>query len=438
MALLPATSVANSQLPLFVGLDDGDDEEPVGALGPPGLRDVEEERTVLARLLELARAAAVRESKVAWLKRLLRRVAEPVIVFTEYRDTLERIAAGLDHVDLALLHGGLTVRERREVVSRFCDGTTRLLLATDTGSEGLNLHHRCRLVVSLELPWTPTRLEQRAGRVDRIGQSRPVHAIRLVAAATCEEEIVATLARRVDRIRTAFGARPDQRQVAAAVLGGESLPPAEIERSHPDIRMAGSDLAPAAVQEARRLGSVRAWIQGAAPHRDTRAAIASLRNTSRRGRGSRLWVYSLAFAGESNVPVWNTLLGAAADGVPVSPRNAPALRAALAPFPDLLRAIDAAGSVSREQLAEDLRRTIELWMQRDADILAAIAADHARMSQGLLQRSLFDRRNERTAGARSAVLEEGLASCRARLEDVRAWRTLHIQRCDLVLGVAFE
>src|SRR5574341_373469 len=66
------------------------------------------------------------------------------------------------------MHGGLTRRERSEAVGRFTHGDARLLLATDAGSEGLNLHHRCRLVVNLELPWTPLRLEQRAGRVDRI------------------------------------------------------------------------------------------------------------------------------------------------------------------------------------------------------------------------------------------------------------------------------
>ena len=70
------------------------------------------------------------------------------------------------------LHGGLTARERNDVLRRFTDGTVRVLLATDAASEGLNLHERCRLVINLELPWTPLRLEQRAGRVDRIGQSR--------------------------------------------------------------------------------------------------------------------------------------------------------------------------------------------------------------------------------------------------------------------------
>ena len=67
-----------------------------------------------------------------------------------------------------------------------------MLLATDAASEGLNLQHRCRLVVHLEVPWTPTRIEQRVGRVDRIGQSRTVHQVLLVAGGTVEESRVAT------------------------------------------------------------------------------------------------------------------------------------------------------------------------------------------------------------------------------------------------------
>ena len=78
------------------------------------------------------------------------------------------------------------------MLRQFVSGDARLLLATDAASEGLNLHHRCRLVINLELPWTPVRLEQRIGRVERIGQARRVHAVHLLAAGTCEEESVAT------------------------------------------------------------------------------------------------------------------------------------------------------------------------------------------------------------------------------------------------------
>ena len=76
------------------------------------------------------------------------------------------------------------------------------MLATDAGSEGLNLHANCRVVVNLELPWNPVRLEQRIGRVDRLGQTRAVHAIHLFASDTPESFVLARLLHRMDRIRT--------------------------------------------------------------------------------------------------------------------------------------------------------------------------------------------------------------------------------------------
>src|SRR5262249_10897912 len=153
-----------------------DDEEPGTELAAPGLADADAERRWLERLLVLARAAETYETKVAAIARFLRRARQPAIVFTEYRDTLERLARAVDGgavcraAPAARLHGGLTPAERAEELRRFTNGGAPVLLATDAASEGLNLHHRCRLVVNLEVPWTPLRFEQRVGRVDRLGQ----------------------------------------------------------------------------------------------------------------------------------------------------------------------------------------------------------------------------------------------------------------------------
>ena len=65
-------------------------------------------------------------------------------------------------------------RNGRAALDDFIEGRYRILLATDAASEGLNLHSKCRVVINLELPWNPMRLEQRIGRIDRIGQSRTV------------------------------------------------------------------------------------------------------------------------------------------------------------------------------------------------------------------------------------------------------------------------
>src|SRR5262249_39330722 len=81
-----------------------------------------------------------------------------------------------------------------------------VLLATDAAGEGLNLHHNCRIVVNLELPWNPVRLEQRIGRIDRIGQTRRVHAFHLIATGTAEVRVLHRLGSRIARAQAEIGA----------------------------------------------------------------------------------------------------------------------------------------------------------------------------------------------------------------------------------------
>src|SRR5205823_15055244 len=123
---------------------------------------------------------------------LLRRVARPAVVFTESRATLLHLQRQIGR-PAALLHGGLTRDARTAALDDVVSGRRPLLLATDAAGEGLNLHHACRLVVNLELPWNPMRLEQRIGRVDRIGQRRTVHAIHLIARDTTEPRVLERL-----------------------------------------------------------------------------------------------------------------------------------------------------------------------------------------------------------------------------------------------------
>jgi superfamily II DNA or RNA helicase len=191
------------QLSLFDEDDDAGDEAPDEALGTPGLADAALEQRWLTGLIEAADRAAGADSKLRCLQRLLRRLGrEPVIVFTEYRDTLLQLASALP--PSLQLHGGLNAGERASVQARFND-TGELLLATDAAAEGLNLQRRCRIVVNYELPWNPARLEQRIGRVDRIGQDRAVHAITLVARDTAEDLVIANLARRLARVVATLG-----------------------------------------------------------------------------------------------------------------------------------------------------------------------------------------------------------------------------------------
>jgi len=198
-------------LPLDAVEDDAAaDDEPAGVLAAPGLLDPAAERVRLSRLVKLASEACAADSKLAALARFLRRAREPVIVFTEYRDTLARLASQLP-VERAsvMLHGGLDPAGRQSAVRAFTAGEAATLLATDAAAHGLNLQARCRLVVNVELPWMPARLEQRAGRVDRIGQRHRPHVVHLVARHTTEERVLARLVARVERERAALGRAED-------------------------------------------------------------------------------------------------------------------------------------------------------------------------------------------------------------------------------------
>lgn len=235
--------------------DERDDVEADALLRVPGLHDPAEERARLEELLELARSACANPSKPAWIRRLLGRTREPAIVFSEYRDTIEDLALRLSGEQVAVLHGGSRAAERRAAVEAFVGGSRRVLLATDAAGEGLNLQARCRLVVNAELPWNPVRLEQRAGRVDRLGQRRTVHALHLIHRGSIEDRVLAVLHRRIARgslgggCAAVMGSAAVQ-AVAAAALGGGPAP---------DVRTLAASTArvPNAREEAARIAMVR-------------------------------------------------------------------------------------------------------------------------------------------------------------------------------------
>jgi superfamily II DNA or RNA helicase len=183
-------------------MENSDVAQPSVLRALPALGD--EERATLDAAIRAAEDATRQPGKLRALVSLLRRTRERAIVFTEYRDTLVMLERELArHASVAVLHGGLARGERIAALTRFESGLARLLLATDVAAEGLNLQRSCRLVVHVELPWSPTRLDQRSGRVDRIGQARRVHVWRLLGDRRHEARVLDALAARVARIADA-------------------------------------------------------------------------------------------------------------------------------------------------------------------------------------------------------------------------------------------
>ena len=135
-----------------------------------------------------------------------------LIIFTEARDTLdylrEKVEARLGRPDaVAVIHGSVSREARRKVVERFMqDRDLLVLVANDAAGEGVNLQ-RGHLMVNYDLPWNPNKIEQRFGRIHRIGQVEVCHLWNLVAKDTREGQVYARLLEKLEAARQALGGR---------------------------------------------------------------------------------------------------------------------------------------------------------------------------------------------------------------------------------------
>ncbi len=133
-----------------------------------------------------------------------------LIVFSEHKDTLDylaaQIAAELGRPEtVAVIHGGIKRHDRRAIQDRFrVDPTLRVLVATDAAGEGVNLQV-ANMMVNYDLPWNPNRIEQRFGRIHRIGQQRPCHLWNLVAHETREGMVFTRLFEKIEQQRNLYG-----------------------------------------------------------------------------------------------------------------------------------------------------------------------------------------------------------------------------------------
>ncbi|MDL2259629.1 DUF3883 domain-containing protein [Deltaproteobacteria bacterium OttesenSCG-928-K17] len=137
---------------------------------------------------------------------------EKLIIFTEHKDTLRyltdkiRSLLGSDEA-VVNIHGGLLRDERRKVEELFKqDKEVRILIATDAAGEGINLQ-RAHLMVNYDLPWNPNRLEQRFGRIHRIGQTEVCHLWNLVARETREGMVFQRLFEKLEQERETLGGK---------------------------------------------------------------------------------------------------------------------------------------------------------------------------------------------------------------------------------------
>lgn len=137
-------------------------------------------------------------------------VRQKLIIFTEHRDTLnylhEQITQLLGRPEAVVtIHGGVGRQDRLNTQEAFKhDPDVQVLIATDAAGEGINLQ-RAHLMVNYDLPWNPNRLEQRFGRIHRIGQTEVCHLWNLVADETREGDVYRTLLDKINEVRKALG-----------------------------------------------------------------------------------------------------------------------------------------------------------------------------------------------------------------------------------------
>ena len=136
--------------------------------------------------------------------------AQKLVIFTEHRDTLAYLRGRIGTVlgreqAIVVIHGGLGREERSKAQEAFRhDPGVQILLATDAAGEGINLQ-RAHLMVNYDLPWNPNRLEQRFGRIHRIGQTEVCHLWNLVAEETREGDVYRRLLEKLEQAREALG-----------------------------------------------------------------------------------------------------------------------------------------------------------------------------------------------------------------------------------------
>lgn len=130
---------------------------------------------------------------------------QKVIIFTEFVATQEYLRNLLINrgYSVTILNGGMSIEERNAAMQEFRN-QTNIFISTDAGGEGLNLQF-ANIIINYDLPWNPMKIEQRCGRVDRIGQQRDVHIYNFIVADTVENRVREVLEEKLSIILKEMG-----------------------------------------------------------------------------------------------------------------------------------------------------------------------------------------------------------------------------------------
>jgi superfamily II DNA or RNA helicase len=214
------------------------EEEALEEWLPETVAELEAERAMLLPLLALAQEVEARrtERKLTELLDVVHNLGlredrrKQLLIFTEHKDTLDYLVENLSaDFEVAQIHGQMKLAERIEQ-ERYFRETAQIMVATEAAGEGINLQF-CHLMVNYDIPWNPNRLEQRMGRIHRIGQTDEVYIFNLVATSTREGYVLNVLLKKMENMGIALGDKvfdvvgqaigTNLREVLEAVIAGE-------------------------------------------------------------------------------------------------------------------------------------------------------------------------------------------------------------------------
>ena len=162
-------------------------------------------KTELTKLAKQA-ASITAWAKMTALEKLIKSAGgAKLIIFTHFLITLNAIAEHIDGIgaDYVLYHGGLTIPQKNEAIQRFED-EVQILLSTEAAGEGRNLQF-CHVMINFDLPWNPQRIEQRVGRIHRVGQDERVEIFNLSAKGTVEDYLLDILDSKLNMFELVIG-----------------------------------------------------------------------------------------------------------------------------------------------------------------------------------------------------------------------------------------
>lgn len=234
-----ASSAASSTLVLPSEEDiEGDDQ--LTETGPIGQMTAffEDEANEVRSVLERIRLAKKEDVK---LSTFLKTVLEPLLangqsllVFTEYRATQDYLAGAIravfTDIDVVTINGSMSLDQKTENVNKFNRRDARVMISTEAGGEGLNLHEACHVMVNYDLPWNPARLVQRIGRLYRYGQQKRVQVINLQADDGFDNSAISLMLDRVITIANDMAAvTGDNSEALASEILGELMANIDME-----------------------------------------------------------------------------------------------------------------------------------------------------------------------------------------------------------------